>query len=306
MSEHPYALGFDPAQAANAHKAVRFSAMNFGDDRLLPPGFSLSTYRQRHLEQGGAGTCWLHAPTQGFEVTTISQGEFVPFKSCRMLTGYQGTVIMAKASGGRRGNPTNGGFGSAAYAAMSDPPDGVGTAREELWPYSDRSSDLAGVPSEAVKQDAALNRIHQVTTIPALGDAVKRAIFNGHPCPIGIWWPYGWDQQGATVFDSIGAGTYGHELLIMGWATIDGKPCWQLDNWHGLLYRPLSAAVAANVPGYKPIQADKTSDFWVTDSALQRVIGYGNAELVTAAGMTGYQRRELSIHEGLTSCWKGF
>lgn len=303
---HPYSLGWSPDLFARHRGRIGYSATPiFGDDRPIPPALSLSAYRLRHLEQGGAGTCWVHCAVQAFEILTGACGEYVQSPLSRMLVAYQGTVIMA-GDRGVRGNPADGGFVSAAFEAMGERPKGLGVCHDAIWPYSDRRSDLAKTPPIEAIRDADPNRVHQVSSIPSWGEPIQRAILNGHPVGIGIWWPYGWDTEGQTVFDSIGIGVYGHAITIIGWRILSGQLQWQLDNWHGLLYSPLPMNERNSIPGYKPIREDRTSDFWVTDAALRRVLGKGNTELVTVAGASGFQRRELSITEGLMDVWKDF
>jgi hypothetical protein len=299
MSSRPFVSGWFPELANAARSRTRYARAAYsGDDRPLPGAFSLSQFRLRHLEQGQAGTCWVHAPTQSFEIMTGALG-YSQAPLCRMLVGYQGTVLMAREGGGRRRNPTSGGSVTDAFKAMGDAPDGVGVCHESLWPYSDSSSALGASPPAAAIPDANPNRVHQVAEV-AIGDGWKRSIFNGRPVAIGIWWPYGWDNS-QTFMDSIGSGTFGHALAVIGWCTHQNNLYWQLDNWHGLLYPPLDAAMAATVPGYRPIQADKTSDFWPSDAVLRKVIGYGDAEAVAAAGMDGFSKVvvPVTISDGL-------
>ena len=116
---------------------------------------------------------------------------------------------------------------------------------------------------------------------------------NGAAPGIGIWWTLYWDTQGATFFTRIGSGEYGHALAVIGWVVYQGTLYWQIDNWHDELYRPLPEELAKSVPGYKPTSADKTTDFWVSDEILRRVLGFANTEMVVAASSTGFTRKEV-------------
>ena len=247
----------------------------------VPPAFSLSDKRLRHLEQGQAGTCWVHSAVQLAEVAAEAAGA-ESFPVCRRLVGWAGKQL----EGG--GNPSDGGAVSDALATLIAGQGGYGAAHESLAPYTDDASVLGQRPTQAVLDDAKAH--HLATRIDVTSDdAARTLIAAGKPVGIGIWWPYGWDDQ-KTFMTSVGPGVYGHALTKIGDVTAgvwDSYPWWQIDNWHGLLYPALADDHAAKVPGYKPI-GDMTSDFWARADVLQAVIDYGNAERVSATGLDGY------------------
>lgn len=294
--DHPFGLGWQPqfailARERMARQGITYAQAIFQDDRPLPKAFSLSRFRLWPFDQGQVGTCWCNATTQAFQIHTAADGTFEAVALSRCMTGWRGKQL----DGG--GNPANGGSVTHGLQAMGDAPDGVGCCHEALWPYKPSASYLGQQPPSGAVADAGLNRVHQVAEVD-IGDAWKRAIFNGHPVSIGIWWPFGWD----TAVDKtgrctgIGRGTYGHALAVTGWIDDwDGHPWWEIENSHGPIYHPLPADVAARVDGYKPSGPDSTHDFWTRDDWLREVIGYGNAEMVTAAGLTGFKQRILTF-----------
>lgn len=279
---------FVPGWTPEAFVAARARVLASGkvyyqirSDAPVYPAYSLTQYRLRHLEQGQAGTCWVHAATQLGEVFASSNG-FEAFPICRMLVGWAGK----KLEGG--GNPTNGGSPTDALEGMTSDK-GPGIAHESLWPYSDSSRALGASPAANVTADAKGHALETMVDV-ASDDQARQLISANHPVANGIWWPYGWDNS-QTFMTGIGVGSYGHALLEIGYASagvFDDYAWFQLDNWHGLLYPPLSADKAAKVPGYKPISDSKTSDFWVRADVYQRVRDKGNAERVTATTLQGF------------------
>jgi hypothetical protein len=279
---------FVPGWTPNAYREARARVLGSGKryatiraDAAQLPAYSLSQFRLRHLEQGQAGTCWVHAATQLAEVFAAGNGGDA-FPICRMLVGWSGKRL----EGG--GNPTNGGSPTDAVEGMTSDK-GPGIAHESLWPYSDSRWDLAKSPADAVLADAKSHRLIQPVDVKSDDDA-RQLLSACHPIANGIWWPYGWDDS-QTFMTSIGRGSYGHALLEIGYVAKgvwDDHDWFQLDNWHGLLYPPLPADKAAKVPGYKPISADKTSDFWVRADVYQTVRNYGNAERVSATDLDGF------------------
>jgi hypothetical protein len=247
-----------------------------------PPALSLSQYRLGHYEQGGVGSCWVHAAKQTAEVTAQALG-YSAFSICRHLISYVGK---------HGGNGAFGGSPSEAIASMTHS-DGAGIAHEDLDPYQASAGYLGSRPPQKVYDDAKASDL----TVPVAGktdlELIKRMIAAGHAWANGIWWPFGWDSH-RTIMESIGGGTYGHALCVMGYAEagiIHPKACLQLDNWHGLLYPPLSAEQASKVPGYKPIYQDKTSDFWVTEDIYLAVCNRGWAEHTTCTDYEGLNKR---------------
>ena len=249
--------GWTPAAYRQARDRVLASGKAYAQvrsDAPALPAYSLTQYRLRHLEQGQAGTCWVHAATQLAEVfATATGGDAFPV--CRMLVGWSGK----KLEGG--GNPTNGGSPTDAVESMTSDK-GHGIAHESLWPYSDSRFDLARRPADSVLTDARGHRLVQPVSVAGDDDA-RKLISANHPVANGIWWPFGWDES-ETFMTTIGRGSYGHALLEIGYVTKgvwDDYDWFQFDNWHGLLYPSLPADKAAKVPGYKPISADKTVGF---------------------------------------------
>lgn len=278
---HPFALGWDRDRAEFVHNQLK------NQNRLwtviagpVPDAISLSKFRLRHLEQGNAGTCWAHSATQNAEVFAKAH-DYSAFPICRRLVGWQGKQL----EGG--GNPSNGGAVTDGLLAMSSSK-GAGIAHEDLCPYTDDFRTLGTKPPQNVFDDGKKANLVAIIDVQSDDDS-KRLISAKTPVSNGIWWPYGWDSQ-KTFMDSIGSGVYGHALLEIGYVqpgVFDDFAWFQLDNWHGLLYPPLPADKAAKVPGYVPIQADKTSDFWVRADVYEKVRNYGNAERVSATDLNG-------------------
>lgn len=277
-----YALGWDHVRAPLARQAMltsrRYATVIQGAQ--YPDAISLTQHRHRQLEQGQAGTCWVHGPTFLAETSMVAKG-YEAFDICRRLVGWLGKQL----EGG--GNPSNGGAPTDAILTMTQEK-GAGIAHESLLPYSDDSRALGTKPPQAVFDDAKAARISVPVDVRSDDDA-RTLIASSTPVANGIWWPYGWDNQ-QTFMTAIGSGTYGHALTEVGyvmpgvWDTYDW---WQLENWHGLLYPPLPADKAAKVPGYKPVTATKTSDFWVRGDVYRTVQGYGYFERVSATDLSG-------------------
>jgi hypothetical protein len=215
------------------------------------------------------------------------------------MVGWQGK----KLDGG--GNPADGGSVLNGMLAMSDPPKGVGVCHEEKWPYKANRQYFAAGPPEGAVDDASLNRVHSVARVEPSPEAVKRAIFNGHPVAIGIDWPGNFDScDSAGRVPSPGWSVGGHAITIIGWVDgWDGHTYYEIENSHGAIYHVLPAEVVARVPGYSPAQADKTNDFWCREDWLMRKLQ--GAEVLTAAGVTGFKKRELSW-EQVVDAWIPF
>ena len=322
MIQQPrFHLGWDPRREAEARRSGPFASMVRSSAAAarglmavqLPQSFSLLKFRQFPFDQGQAGTCFANAATQLMQVHTavesiVNGKPWEVAQLSRRFGGYYGKVV----EGG--GNPDDGGTIADALTAMSDDRQwGKGTCHEDLWPYpgGDETAmriSLAMEPPDDAIADAANNRVSEITDIPTtLGDDAKAMIFAGHPIGIGIWWPSYWDTVGANAFDGIGSsGSYGHAVLIIGWAVLDGKHYWQIDNSHGPIYRPLSARYAATIPGYTPTLESRygfegTNDFWVIDAALLHVLSFAGGVATTAASITGFYAKPdiLSFSEFL-------
>ncbi len=278
------------AAARLAARGVFLHRIKAGAVGQIPPAWSLSASRLRHLEQGGAGTCWVHSAVQLAETFGKAAG-YDAFPIARRLVGWQGTRL----AGG--GNMSNGGSPVDAVVAMTgEAGKGVGIGHEALWAYTDNYRELARSPTEAILDDAKTAHIAAPIEVTSDDDA-RTLIANNSPVANGIWWPYAWDRQDSTLINWIGAGTYGHALTEMGyvtkgtWPGEPGQHDWfQLDNWHGLLYSPLTPELAAHVPGYAPITPTKTSDFWVRADVYATVRGYGNAIRCSATDLDGLAR----------------
>lgn len=295
--------GWHPAYAEAAlaapHAVDRFCESSLADTVPLPASFSLSKFRHWPFDQGRVGSCFANAVTQAFQILTTaavaSGGEWTERQLSRRLVWYQGRKL-----DGLLGSRQDGGSVTNATLALGLAPHGVGDADENAWPYQDNHAWLEQTPPQPVFDLAGRNRVKEIKVLSRLDDSAKRLILNGYPVSIGIWWPYHWDSRGATFIDDIGPGTYGHALCVIGWMKKNGRDYWQIENSHGPIYKPLSQADAATVPNYKPAQADATFDFWVNDECLQKVIGYGQSELVTPIGIDGLVERSL-MYESMMS-----
>ena len=263
-----HALGFDFYRASQAHARIRklqLYATLRASDAPIPPAKSLSCHRQRHLEQGDAGTCWVHAPAQHVEIYAKAKG-YELFPACRRLIGFEGKALED------HGNMSDGGAPQDAYVAMTV--GHVGIANETLWPYTDDYAQLDQLPPLKALADGARHLLAAPLAVADLAEA-QQLIALDHPVTVGIPWTEAWDTEGATAFAASNPGHGGHALLIIGYvqAGVWSPQDWyQLDNWHGLLYRPLTTTLAAQVPGYQPIGPDRTSDFWVRGDCLSSLI----------------------------------
>ena len=288
--------GWMPELAAAANEQYlasghRYTALDFADDRPLPAGFSLSQFRLWPFNQGPVGTCWENCTTQLFQIHTEADGTYESVPLSRCMVGYQGK----KLDGG--GNPADGGSVLNGMLAMSDPPKGVGVCHESLWPYKPDRRYFAAGPPEGAIADANLNRVHNVARVEPMPEAIKRPIFNGHPVAIGISWPGNWDScDTAGRVPSPGWPVGGHAITIIGWLDgWDGHNYYQVENSHGAIYHPLPPEIAARVTGYKPAFPDKTHDAWYREDWLMRKLQ--DAEVLTAAGLTGFKKRLLNWTE---------
>lgn len=287
QAPHPYGLGWDHAGHPRAYARLGTSGVRcvvVPEATAPPPAFSLSMYRHRYVEQGQAGTCWGCSGAMQAELSAYALS-YESFPVCRRLVCWVGKQF----EGG--GNPTYGGNPTDALLAMTVGK-GVGIAHEDLCPYTDDAGQLGTRPDPRVFDDAKQSHLVGVVDVKSNDDA-RRLIAAGLPCCNGMWWPYGFDNQ-QTFMTSIGPGTYGHALLEIGYVNSgvwDDHAWWQLDNWHGLLYPPLSAALAAKVPGYRPIRQDRTSDFWVRDDIYTAIKNYGSFEHVSATDLSGIAKK---------------
>jgi hypothetical protein len=285
-STHPHALGLsDKAVVLSQRRLLttgRYCTV-VDDGQPVPQALSLSEDRLRHLEQGRVGTCWAHAAVQFGESSAKALG-YDAFPICRQLVCWGGKQF----EGG--GNPAEGGSPIDAIESMIDGR-GWGIAHENLLGYVDDPRALAMKPPPPVLADAKKSHIVAPVVVTSLTQgkkliASKRGVCNG------IWWPYGWDDS-KTFMTTIGPGEYGHALLWMGYVepgVFDDHAWLQLDNWHGLLYPPLKPDLARKVPGYRPIQPDRTSDFWVRQDTYLQVVQKGNAMHCSATDFAGINK----------------
>jgi len=183
---------------------------------------------------------------------------------------------------------------------MAEPPAGIGDCTEDLWPYQADHDFLEQTPPADVFKAAGSNRVTSIAELPLVstGDAWKRSIFNGHPIGIGIWWPYGWDDQvdayGRTT--GIGSGEYGHALAVIGWhADWDGCQWWEILNSHGAIYGAPPAEVQAQIAGYKP----SGFSFWARHDLLSRVMSFDYTEAYNAAGVQGFEPNTVNVPDWL-------
>lgn len=283
----------EDARAQFLASGYTYAALDFGDDRPFPAGLSLAKFRKWTHNQGQVGTCHENAAVQLFQIHTAADGTYECVQLSRCMVGYGGSLL----AGGR--NPADGNSVLNDMLAMSDPPKGLGVCHEEKWPYKpDRQYFAAGPPPGAV-DDAKLNRVHQVAEVAPNPEAVKRSILNGHPIAIGIGWPGNFDscdQYGRVP--SPGWNVGGHAITIIGWLDAwEGHTYYQIENSHGAIYHILPPDIAARVPGYVPAHEDKTNDFWCREDWLMTKLQGG--EVLTAAGLTGFKRRELDFGEAL-------
>lgn len=291
----PIGLGWHPDFAQRCKERLTSLALfqgsyDLGDDRPLPKAFSLSEYRLWSHDQGPVGTCWINAAVQQRQMRIAVAGDYDPVQLARAYVAHYAGAIEGR-------NAANGGSAGDAFLAMSDDSrQGKGACHEALWPYRPDSRLFAQTPSQEAIADGDHCRVTGIIT-PQFSE-VKRLNFNGVGVCIGIWWPYGWDSavdsSGRTT--GVGSGTYGHELVITGWIDDwDGHTWYQIENSHGLIYHPLPADVASTVPGYKPFQPDKTSDFWVREDHLRTVLGKGGADFTAATGAEGFVKRVVPV-----------
>lgn len=250
--------------------------------------YSLSKFRYRDMNQGAAGTCWVHAGVALAEFTARAKG-YQPVPVARHLVGW-----FAKQSFEGGGNPSDGGSITDAVRAMTEP-QGCGIADERFDPYSDDPRYLGRKPPQSAWDDAKGGYMVLPVPVRTKGE-IKTLVDADHPVGLGIWWSAAWD--GPTAFHSDpGDGEMGHALLVIGFAepgVFDGNLWWQLQNWHGDIYPPLAPAQAAKVEGYQPVSPRATSDFWMSDSLLDYALRQGGTcETVSATDLTGDAARLL-------------
>lgn len=259
------------------------------DGKPLPTAFSLADQRLGYYEQGSSGTCHAHAAKDVAEISANALG-YEAFPVCRVLIGYAGMRIL----GG--GNQADGGSPTADIQAMTAT-QGVGIAHESLYPYRDDRNYLGAKPPQAVFDDARKSHLVAPVLVKSLIQA-KRMIVSGRPVANGVQCPASLQSQGATFISSAGGGYLGgHAMTLLGFcaAGVFDQYAWlNLNNSWGLVYRPISPALAAKVPGYKPITPTATSDFWIREDFYLYVCQQG-CEHVTGTDFDGIDRDDVPI-----------
>jgi hypothetical protein len=279
------------------------------DDRPLPDSFSLSQYILTHFDQGDVGSCFANAAAQIAQIDMQFGDPSRYFPVSRRLVWQQGRKL-------DNSWPSRGDGGSVcnAVACLADSyhnafgdGSGAGAAHEDLWPYKDDHNWLEAKPPQSVLDDAAKTRFTQYAEVAPT--VWQRQIYSGRAVDMGTFWPLGWDSAigndgratgiGKLARDGLGR-PGGHSYTLTGWATWSGQLWYQFENSHGPIYHPLTAELAASVPGYKPAGAtgingepDMTFDFWVrADWYLQLFQQSQEAEAFCVAGPEGFTRRD--------------
>lgn len=247
---------------------------------------SLTGLRLAHYEQGQFGTCHEHAVKQAAETTAGALG-YQAFPISRRMIGWVGMQL----AGG--GNQADG--GSPTYDLIGMTTKGAGICHEATCPYVMNYGVLGQRPPQVAFDDAKKAHLNVPVIVKSV-DQIKTMIDAGHSCANGVVWPLGWDDA-KTLMDSVGplasnsdGSPAGHALCVISFveAGIFSSEAWlNLDNWHGLLYPPLPANLAAKVPGYKPITPTRTSDFWVREDVYVALCKQGMAEHIAATDFDG-------------------
>lgn len=286
---------FAAAALSDIHRTGRYCTVAPPTKPLSPARF-LTEFRLNFYVQGDAGTCWIHGPKQGAEIMANALG-YKAFPICRRLIGWYGKN---QFEGG--GNPSEGGSGYDAIRSMAAAD--CGLAHEDLCPYTDNARTLGTKPGQAVWADAVKSHVIAPVVVQPDPVQIQTMIDNFRPVPIGIWWPYGWDNQ-QTVMNAIGPGEYGHEICIVGYIQPkvigNSETLYGLDNSHGKLYPPLPPQLAKLIQGYKPIALDFTSEFLVPESLLFQVINMGSAELSSMTDFDGIDKGIVAPAPGFDS-----
>jgi hypothetical protein len=308
--DYPFMPGWSPELAERGRARFAASGRSFsaapqflGDDRPLPPGFSLSGWLKWPYDQGQVGSCFSNmgaAILQLMMLGAVANGaEGTPFNPSRRLIWYQ-----CRKLDGSLGSRSDGGSIVNTFAALGDAPDGIGDCSEEAWPYKPSHSWLEQTPSADVIKQAGQTRIAHIAEASFDATAWKRSIFNLSPIGIGIYWPSGWDTScdRSGRITGIGGGGYGHALAVIGWVDDwDGHRWWEIENSHGPIYGIPPADVQARIVGYKPSAGDKSFSFWAREDWFQEVLGYRNTETYNAAGVEGFVPRAVNVPPFLDS-----
>lgn len=280
------------AWAAEGQPPLFQSTVFAADDRPLPAAFTLANQIKFWFNQGAVGSCFANAGTSSILINRsaeVAAGNDLPeLQLSRAFTWYAARVLDGSfPSRGDGGTITN------TMRALHE----SGTCLESTLPYKPDHNWLERKPPANAISEA---KSYEITGTVDLDynspEPTQRLILNGHPPEIGIWWPFGWDgdvinSQGIAT--GIGRGEFGHALVLIGWASFAGVLHWHILNSHGPIYPVLPAATAATVAGYATARPDKCYAFWVPDKLLRTVAGYGNAEIVAPAGVTGFSIKRI-------------
>lgn len=276
------------AKAAWLNSPPRFQANLLGDVDISDTAFTLADQIKFWFNQGGVGSCFANAVAQAVQIATsfaVSQGaSYAEVQLSRAWVWYYGRVL--DGSIGSRGD---GGTITNAMRAVHE----NGIVLESDWPYKPQHAWLEKKPPANVVATAKAHSINGLLTLEFSDtEGMKRAIKSGLPPVMGIWWPYSWDNNVDTegMVKGIGGGEFGHALVIIGWMTYKGTLYWHICNSHGPIYHVLDSTF--KVPGFVGSSATATYNFWVPDSMLKTVVGYGNAELVAPVGLIAPSLRQ--------------
>lgn len=252
----------------------RFGADALADVDTSDASFSLADQVKWWYNQGPVGSCFANAVCSSIEISisaAVTAGAtFDEIQLSRAAVWYFGRLL-----DGSNGSRQDGGSISNAMRAIHD----YGIPHESDWPYKPSNAWLNRKPTDAVMRSAKEITIKGTLAIdPSDSNGIKKAIKSGLPPVIGIWWRYGWDTNFSKdgIVTNGGQGQYGHALVMIGWATWNGKLYWNIQNSHGGIYPPMSVAV----PGYAAAPSGKSYSFWVSDTDFRTNVSYGNAELV--------------------------
>jgi hypothetical protein len=303
----PFLPGWSPELAARGRARFFAAGRSFsaapqfvGDDRPLPPGFSLSGWLQWPYDQGQVGSCFANMGAAVLQLMmrgAVANGASgTPFNPSRRLVWYQ-----CRKLDGSLGSGSDGGSIVHTFAALGDAPDGVGDCSEALWPYQPSHSWLEQRPPDDVFTAAGQTRVAHIAEAPFDQAAWKRSIFNLAPIGIGIYWPSGWDTA-CDRYGRIGGGGFGHALAVIGWVDDwDGHRWWEIQNSHGPIYGIPPADVQGRITGYKPSAGAKSFSFWAREDWFREVLGYRNTETYNAAGVEGFVPRPVNVPSFLDS-----
>lgn len=276
---------------------------SFGDDRMLPRGFSLSGWLRWAYNQGQVGSCFANMMAHILQLMTVgavangAKGKV--FNPSRHMVWWQ-----TRKLDGSLGSRADGGSIVNSFASCGDPPDGIGDCSEELCPYQPDHAFLEQAPSAEAIKSAGETRIEQINSIDFDPAQWKRHIFNLRPIGIGIWWPGanggpGWDQglideHGRTT--GIQGGAYGHALAVIGWLDgWDGHDYLEILNSHGPIYGIPPADVQKDITGYKPTSGEKSFSFWARTDLLSQLCKGNSSERVVAADVRGYVPQQNNV-----------